>query len=168
MTDFDKAVAVVLRHEGGFYHDPVTGEIVNHGITQRFLKLIGIDADETYIRNLTEADAAVLYRKYFWEPYGVGRLDDQRLATKFLDILVNTDPTAVLRALWAALVVDGALKIGTTIGSVTAQAARRCHVDRVLELFQILLSDHYQQVVQANPRLAGKLQGWLARLHEAV
>ena len=37
MADFGPAIQPTLQHERGFFHDPVTGEIVNFGITLAFV-----------------------------------------------------------------------------------------------------------------------------------
>ncbi len=60
MADFQPAVTITLQHEGGFFHNTVTGEIVNHGVTLQFVQSSGYkpDADESFIQNLSVAEAS--------------------------------------------------------------------------------------------------------------
>jgi lysozyme family protein len=61
MTAFDKALALVLRHEGGLVDDPRDpGGLTNCGISQRAYP----DLD---IRNLKVADIALIYRTDYWD-----------------------------------------------------------------------------------------------------
>jgi lysozyme family protein len=82
MADFQPAVTITLQHEGGFFHNPVTGEIVNHGITLTFVQTSGCQphADEAFIQNLSIAAASAIYRTYFWNHNSMGSIADQNLA----------------------------------------------------------------------------------------
>ena len=94
MANFETAVQITLRNEGGFFHNRKTGEIVNRGVTLAFVRDCGhkADADEAYIRNLSEEEARTIYRKYFWERYHIGDINDQALANKVFDLTVNMGP----------------------------------------------------------------------------
>lgn len=87
------AFAELIGVEGGFVNDPVDrGGATKYGISLRFLKAEGAfdedgdgiaefdldmdgDIDGIDIRNLTIADAKVIYRKFFWD-----RVEAERLA----------------------------------------------------------------------------------------
>jgi lysozyme family protein len=88
MADFAPAVALTLQHEGGFFHNPVTGEVVNRGITLTFVHDSGYNpaADEAFIQNLTLDQTNDIYRKYFWDRYNIGAIADQNLANKVFDL----------------------------------------------------------------------------------
>ena len=60
MADFNQAVVLTLKHEGGFVDNPADpGGATNMGITQRDLP--GVD-----IRNLSTPLAMNYYREHFW------------------------------------------------------------------------------------------------------
>ncbi len=70
MTDnFERAIAFVLRHEGGYVNDPRDpGGETKFGISKRAYP--GFD-----IKNLTEEQAIEIYRKDYWDRAGCGVLD---------------------------------------------------------------------------------------------
>jgi lysozyme family protein len=162
MADFEPAVAITLQHEGGFYHNPVTGEIVNHGITLKFVESSGYkpDADESFIQNLSTAEAFAIYRTYFWNRCHIGSIADQSLANKVFDLTVNMGPAA-LNLLQSAVkcAVDGVL------GQISiAQINARDPVELLAE-YKELAAQRYKRIAAGNPELAGDLTGWLSRLN---
>ena len=162
MADFEPAVTITLQHEGGFYHNQATGEIVNHGITLKFVQTSGYqpDADEAFIQNLTTAEASAIYQTYFWSRYSLGSIDDQSLANKAFDLTVNMGPAA-LKLLQSAVncAADGVL------GPISiAQINARDPVELLAE-YKELAAQRYQQIAADNPQLAGDLTGWLSRLN---
>jgi lysozyme family protein len=162
MADFEPAVTITLQHEGGFFHNAVTGEIVNHGITLAFVRSSGYQpgADETFIQDLSAAEASTIYRTYFWDRYSMGSIGDQNLANKVFDLTVNMGPAA-LKLLQAAAqcAVDGVL------GPISI--ARINSLDPVVLLaeFKELAAQRYTRIAANNAQLAGDLTGWLARLN---
>ena len=161
MADFEPAVTITLQHEGGFYHNPVTGEIVNHGITLKFVQSSGYKpyADEAFIQDLSTAEASAIYQTYFWNANHIGFIDDQSLANKVFDLTVNMGPAA-LKLLQSAVncAADGVL------GPISiAQINARDPVE-LLAQYKELAAQRYTQIAAANPPLAGDLTGWLSRL----
>jgi lysozyme family protein len=86
MSDFNTAVALVLKHEKGYTSglegDP--GGETNFGISKRWHP----DVD---IKNLTSEGAADIYLKEYWKPYMEQEID-QRMANCALDCSVNQGP----------------------------------------------------------------------------
>ena len=68
VSDFDRAIARVLAHEGGYVHDPADpGGETRFGISRRWANSVGkIGLD---IRALTQAQAVTFYREYWWDEY---------------------------------------------------------------------------------------------------
>jgi len=162
MAQFQPAVTITLQNEGGFFHNLVTGEIVNHGITLMFVQNCGYkpDADEAFIQNLSTAEASSIYQTYFWSRYSLGSIDDQSLANKAFDLTVNMGPAA-LKLLQSAVncAADGVL------GPISiAQINARDPVELLAE-YKELAAQRYQQIAADNPQLAGDLTGWLSRLN---
>jgi len=193
-AQFDPAVTLTLEHEGGFGRNPKTGEVVNHGITLKLLRQLGIlkstgptlQSDVEFVQNLTVEDAKDIYYSEFWLKPNIGELESQDVANKVFDLQVNTDhgviflqeainqidlsnPDYFQRFIKVALTVDG------IVGPVTAAAAVCCVP--VTLLGHRAVSDiepgtgirgfaekYYRQVVIDNPEDADQLQGWLNRL----
>jgi lysozyme family protein len=173
MADFAPAVALTLQHEGGFFHNSVTGEVVNRGITLAFVRDCGYNptADEAFIQNLTLDQTSDIYRKYFWDRYNIGAIADQNLANKVFDLTVNMGPGGSAH--------DGAL---TLLQKAVNDCGGHCAVDgiigpqsiaqinaenpvQLLAAYRARAGERYREIATADPNVAGDLNGWLARLH---
>lgn len=93
MADFDLAVELVLKHEGGLVDNPQDpGGLTNFGISLRSYPQLGEDG----IRKLTADDAKAIYLRDFWKPWMMGA-PDQRLANVLLDSAVNQGMNTALQ-----------------------------------------------------------------------
>jgi len=163
-ADFNAAVAVVLKHEGGYLEDHTTGEISKFGLTAEFLRSIGLPHDRDAIRNLSREQAIQIYREHWWERYGFERLPDQRLATKLFDLAVNLGPQRAVRFLQQALVRCGAhLVVDGLLGERTIAAANEAPVECVLSHLRALAAEHYRSLAAKDPKYLPYLKGWLER-----
>jgi hypothetical protein len=162
--DFNAAVAVVLKHEGGYFEDQRTGEISKFGLTAEFLRSIGLPHDRDWIRNLTQEQAIEIYREHWWEKYGFARLRDQRLATKLFDLAVNLGPQRATRLLQQALNHCGAeLAVDGVLGERTIAAANQTAPECVLAQLRALAAEHYRALAAKDPKYLPYLKGWLER-----
>ncbi len=93
MTDhFPAAVGRTLVFEGGFVDNPADpGGATKHGISQRFLRLVGLTDD---VREMTTQRAVDIYREYFWDMYNCGLIEDGEIAGEYFDFLVLAGPRA--------------------------------------------------------------------------
>jgi lysozyme family protein len=171
MADFNSALPVILRHEGGLVDDPKDpGGITNFGISLRFLEEHNLDLNDDGevngqdIRGLTHDQAADVYRHYFWESNGYGRIPDQTLATKVFDVCVNAGPKRAhillqraVDALGATLATDGVLGPASWAAVLSADASA------LTQAMCDAQSAFYRSLVQEKPALSKFLQGWLKR-----
>jgi lysozyme family protein len=166
MSDFLKAWPVLKVHEGTRYSqygwDP--GGATKYGITLRTARALNCidfdldddgDVDSKDIELLTEHDAILFYRLW-WDRYEYGKITDQQVATKIMDMSINMGPRGyskntnevygahalvqkALNALGHNVVVDGFLgpKSISEINSCTPR-------DLVVELC-VLQMDHYRK-----------------------
>ena len=163
-ADFNAAVAVVLKHEGGYLEDHATGEISKFGLTAEFLRSIGLPHDRDAIRNLNREQAIQIYREHWWERYGFERLPDQRLATKLFDLAVNLGPQRAVRFLQQALVRCGAqLEVDGILGERTIAAVNQAPAECVLNQLRALAAEHYRTLTAKDPKYLPYLEGWLKR-----
>lgn len=67
--NFQKALAAVLRHEGGFVNHPADpGGMTNLGCTKAtWEQWVGRKVTEAEMRALTPSDVAPLYKKRYWD-----------------------------------------------------------------------------------------------------
>jgi hypothetical protein len=163
-ADFNAAVAVVLKHEGGYLEDHATGEILKFGLTAEFLRSIGLPHDRDAIRNLTREQAIQIYREHWWEKYGFDRLREQRVANKFFDLAVNLGPQRATRLLQQALNRCGAqLAVDGILGERTIAAANEAPAECVLGHLRTLAAEHYRSLAAKDPKYLPYLEGWLKR-----
>jgi lysozyme family protein len=167
VADFQPAVAITLQNEGGFFHNPITGEIVNHGITLAFVQSSGYkpDADADFIQHLSVAEATAIYQTYFWDRYHIGSIAGQSLADKVFDLTVNMGPAA-LQLLQAAInACGGQCAVDGVLGPISIGQINALDAAQLLAQFKDRAEQRYTLIAQNNPELAGDLAGWLARLN---
>lgn len=188
MSEFDVAIAVVFRHEGGYVNHPNDpGGATNYGVSLRYLESLGdfdhdgwldgdfdhdgdIDVDD--IRGMTEEQAVGFYYTHWWEKYRYGYIHDQDVATMLMDIAVNMGAKQAhkilqrsLRSLDLSLVDDGVL------GPKTLEALNGGHFESrwILAVYRAQLDGFYRMLVALKPESRSVfLAGWLNRVHEPL
>jgi lysozyme family protein len=181
MSNFDEAIKVVLKHEGGYVnnvHD--AGGATNFGVSLRFLAdhpEIGDfdhdgDVDVEDIKNMTVEDACAVYRSLWWDKFGYTNINDQTIATKVFDLSVNMGAkrahilmqTALNDAFGLNLTVDGILGPASihVINSCTdgdqEQALLTAYCDEAWAF--------YQRIIAKNPAQSVFARGWKARAYD--
>lgn len=100
MADFEQAVALVLKHEGGYVNDPTDpGGETNFGISKRSFPALDI-------RSITRDQAARIYRNEYWSEINGYQISDQSYANSLLDFAVNCGTVAARFAATKAQNVD--------------------------------------------------------------
>lgn len=173
MSDFNYAIGIILKHEGGLSdnpHDP--GGLTNWGITIPFLtdamcqKYFGHGAPATRedIRNMPRDLAIQIYREQIWDPNRYGEINENMVATKIFDCNVNmgekwgeTFAQQSANRLGQSLAVDG------QIGPKSIAAINACEPRAFLKEYCQQMKERYEGLVLHNPNLAVFLKGWLIR-----
>lgn len=133
--NFDRALALVLKHEGGFVDHPRDpGGATNLGVTIGTAKRLGIDVDGDGdtdvidIKLLRVSDAAKVYRSEFWNKI---RADELPAGVDYcvFDFAVNSGPKRAAMALQRAIGVadDG------VVGKFTLANLANKPVDQIIE-----------------------------------
>jgi len=121
-SNFARALANVLVHEGGFVNHPKDpGGATNKGITiATFRKWVKRDGTVNDLKNISAADVAKVYRKHYWDKV---RGDDLPSGVDYavFDYAVNSGPGRAAKALQSVVgaKLDGAIG-PETIGKATA------------------------------------------------
>ncbi|WP_323008536.1 glycoside hydrolase family 108 protein [Paracoccus sp. (in: a-proteobacteria)] len=121
-SNFDRCLAEVLRHEGGYVNDPHDpGGETNMGISKR-------SYPNENIKSMTRARAAEIYRRDYWNPV---RGDDLPAGMDLVafDAAVNSGVSRGAKWLQSALGVPADGKIGPA----TLAAARAAHPEAVID-----------------------------------
>ena len=163
-ADFDSALKVVLKWEGGLVDDPDDpGGVTNHGISIRFAGSIGLDIDgdgkttRADIVDLTEEDAREIYQREFWMRLRCGSMP-RELALCVFDCAVNQGTGAAARLLQRAACV----KVDGIVGPKTIQACWERDTYEILLDFMARRAKRY-----ADTRGVEKYgRGWYRRLFD--
>lgn len=112
MTNFERALQIVLGEEGGYSNDSRDpGGVTKYGIAQRSYP----DLD---IANLTKEDAAKIYERDYWHPVRAGELH-WPLCLYVFDCAVNQGVPTAIRLLQESMGV----RVDGKFGPVTMKAA---------------------------------------------
>lgn len=150
--NFNEAVDIVLKHEGGYVNDPAdAGGETNYGISKQAYPDINI-------RNLTKEQAKMLYKRDYWDACKCDQLPDYTRLFVF-DTAVNMGIGFAKKMLQVAV---GAVSDGV-IGPKTLAAARRCNQSScILNLIGLRWSRYHE--IAKRGKNAKFLKGWLNRL----
>ena len=156
---FEKAIEIVLEHEGGFVDHPNdAGGATNWGISSRWNP--GVD-----VANLTREDAIEIYWTTRWDDRGYDRLPE-RIGVKIFDLAVNMGERnaglilqRALRAVGIRVAIDGLIGL-ETIGA----AARACEV-ALLAAVRSEAAGEYRIRLVRDESQAPFAEGWLERAY---
>lgn len=162
-SHFDKALAVILKHEGGYVNHPRDpGGITNLGVTKKTWEgWTGAPASPLQMRNLTPAQVAPLYRKNYWDRLRCDEMPAGVALTVF-DFGVNAGPAraALLLQRIVGTAADG------KIGPATLNAVRQyCRLKSPAELIRAY-SESRRNYYRRLKTFATFGKGWLRRVDE--
>lgn len=125
-SNFDAALAAVLKHEGGFVNDPRDpGGATNKGVTQTTYDLWRIDhgLPKQSVKCITPAEICAVYKKRYWDAIRGDELPSG-LDYCLFDFAVNSGPKRAANYLQELVMVDIDGKIGrATLAAVAERPA---------------------------------------------
>lgn len=149
------AVEKVLQLEGGYVHDPADpGGETKYGISKRTYP----DVD---IEGLTREDAVEIYYRDWWEKYGYGKIQDDRIAEKVFDLAVNMGPRKAHGFLQVAVILSGGFNIHSdgVLGPKTVAAVNEHPNPKyLLAMLRLLAIKYYVSLKKLK-----FLSGWIIR-----
>ena len=151
---FEKAIKDVLKHEGGYVHDPHDrGGETNFGISKR-------SHPDVDIKNLTEEHAVGIYHEHYWIPSKAEKLPE-KLQNYFFDMCVNLGQRNGVKVLQKACNSKGPkmISVDGRIGPQTIKASNSLELER-LKSFRVL---YYANLVHSNPTQEKFWYGWFKR-----
>lgn len=152
---FKKAMAVVLKHEGGYVNNPLdTGGETKYGISKRAYPHLDI-------KNLTIDEAMAIYHGDYWKPVQGDLIVGNELAIQVFDMAVNAGIGAAAKILQTIVGVtaDG------VIGPVTLRAVDAYpSIDGLLWRYKFERARYYARIVSRNQSQAAFLMGWINRI----
>lgn len=172
---FQKITPFILQNEGGYINDPKdSGRATNKGIAwetwRKYAKEdLGIEPTLDNLKNITTAQAEVIYYKRYWEPSGFNNLKDLKLALIAYDWTITSDGAGkqiqnlLNDEFGQQLVIDG--KIGPktieAMNSITDSA-------KLTEKIAGVRKKYYADLVLKKPQTVKVLKGWLSRVDRCL
>ena len=160
MSDFEKAVKVVLSNESGKLNPDDNGRGPSKwGVTLETAREFWPACAPADIEAMDEQKAACFYRVAFWGLYRIGLIENQELATQVLDLAVNMGPIAIKLLQRSVGTEDDGI-----MGPHTAAAANE-NPGAAMSGLKWRAAQYYRDLASVNPAKYGKdLPGWLHRL----
>lgn len=164
MASFDIAIALVLRHEGGFADHPADkGSATNFGIsTPIYSKWLGRPATPLEVKNMTLNTAKIIYRAWYWNAIQGDTIKDQDVASAFMDMAVLRGVAAASKTMQKAL---GLAQDGI-IGPKSMAAINAVHPPILLLAFMRECTKALVNIAVMNPTQLVFVNNWVARAHE--
>lgn len=164
MANFDKAVAKVLLHEGGYVNDPLDrGGETNFGITKRtYESYVGREAYPDEMRNLSKGNAIQIYKDLYWDVMRADEITNYGIAFLLFDQSVNRGPRN------ATIQAQKALGIYPD-GAMTDALVERINNTPSSDFIPKFIDESrkaYERIVERNPTQEKFLSGWLKRLYK--
>lgn len=158
MAEFDEAFRFLLPHEGGLVDDPADpGGVTKYGISKTSYPNVDV-------ANLTEDDAAEIYKRDWWDKYHYDCLIDQRIANKVFDLAVNMGASQAHKILQLACGDAGnSTTVDGEFGPNTLAAANLCDPSTLLDFMRSRARSYYLNLVERRPSSAKFLNGWINR-----
>lgn len=168
-NNFDKALSLVLQHEGGFSINPFDNGnklpdgrqgCTNRGITQaNWEAFVGHMVTHNDMRALTQEQIARFYKTKYWN---LAKCDELPSGVDYVvfDFAINAGVGRAVKTLQQALGVsaDG------FIGSITLYELAKCNATVLIDKFSEKKIEFYQDLVARKPDQQIFLKGWLNRV----
>ena len=156
---FERAVMVVLRHEGGYVDDPLDrGGETNFGISSRS----NPDID---ISSLTRAQAVEIYWERYWRGLHYEELPPQ-VATKTFDLAVNMGRRKAVACLQRALRACGLrVRVDGILGPETWGAVWKTDGASLLPALRSEAAGEYRLIAARDSSQIRFVRGWLDRAY---
>lgn len=167
-----------MRHEGGYVNDPSDSVgATNKGIAWNtwtsFAKLdLGVEPTLKNLKNLTDEQAEIIYRKRYWEPKGFCQVTSDRIGLMVYDWSITSGGAGkqiqklLVNEFNQDITVDGAIGL-QTIGALNNVQNQELLLKRITEIRK----KYYTDLAIKNGQRTKNykfLQGWLNRVEDCL
>jgi lysozyme family protein len=164
-TNFDFALPITLRHEGGISDDPNDhGGLTNMGLVREdFVEYYGHAVTDEEIRACTADLARAIYKRLYWDALGLDLIESQDVALCLFDqgVLQGTGTvTHIAQRCAGCPLIDGVM------GPMTRAAVNAQPEKPFVTALLSACHDRFVGIVAKDPSQRRFLAGWLNRLHD--
>lgn len=160
MANLLPAFIKTLHQEGGYVNHPADrGGATKFGISTR-------SYPELDIKNLTVEEAIAIYRKDYWEPIWLDKIDEQAVAEEIFDTAVNMGTKRAIKIAQTALNYLGChLKVDGIMGHNTLGFINGySDTQALLKALNGVQFMNYLHLVEHHKDQAVFARGWLKRI----
>lgn len=168
MSNFQKALTLVLSHEGGYADNPADrGGPTNMGITLKTLQQSSPTATVEDLKALSPDGARAIYQREYWDALRLDCVSNDCLASVVLDLAVLRGVGATIHSLQFLLGMKSDGILGPETRALFFHAANN---DPRLLAFDLILHTQYclGLLVKKDPTQAAFIEGWLGRTQELL
>ncbi|WP_281237910.1 glycosyl hydrolase 108 family protein [Flavobacterium praedii] len=175
---FKKVAPIILRHEGGYVNHPSDkGGPTNKGITlktwEKYAKDdIGLEPTLDNLKNITDEQATIIYRKHYWEPKGFCKIKDETVSLMIYDWTITSGGAIkevqklLVNEFEQNITIDGGIGTNTinAINNVTDQ-------DKLLKKISKIRKQYYTDLTFTKGEKNSQdvfLGGWLNRVDDCL
>lgn len=166
MSNFNKAMKLLLTHEGGYVDNPEDkGGPTNRGVTQKDLsEHLGRPVSKEDVELMGINTVLDIYRKNYWDALKLDQVDSEKLSSVIFDLAVLKGIRTVVKELQDIL----AVKPDGLIGPDTLKAINFSNeINTSIKL--ILVSQNYfVNICTFNRNQIIFLNGWVNRTHSLI
>lgn len=169
MSDLDKALDYLLRHEGGWSnHAADRGGATMYGVTQATYNQWRRQKKRTQqqVRNITKGEARELYEEMYWNAAYCDKLPWPINYVTF-DAAVNSGPARGVKWTQAGLGVVADGKVGPNTIAVANRVVEEGDGAKLLRILDNRV-EFLARLVQRNPSQAAFLLGWWRRTQDVL
>lgn len=165
MADFNRAIPIILKHEGGFvWHEADPGGATNRGIIfslfKQYASALELEPTVEVLKTLTEDQAKFIYREHFWDKMRGDDFRSQAVADIVFDGFVNMGGRALrMLQLEIGVTVDG------IIGAGTLAIVNAADPELVFNGYKDARILYYNDLAERKPSMKVFLKGWLSRIN---
>lgn len=171
-SNFDKAMVLVMKHEGGFSNDKNDpGGITRYGISLRFLKQSHIDPngdgkeDSEDIIHLSRTQADQIYYKEWYLKYHYNQINDLSIMTDILDFSINAGASQCHKIVKRAIndIINEPIEVNGVLDKDTIEIINLIEPSILHSAINHQQELFYRSIVKRNPQLKVFLKGWILR-----
>ena len=169
MSNFNKTMVKVFRHEGGYVNDRQDpGGATNFGITHRTLAKWRKEKITPFqVKAMKKEEAKDIYRFHYWNRMRLDDIEDDDVAGAIMDMGVNSGTKQGIKILQRALndVSQGrkTLKVDGIIGLNTIRATNSAPSNLLLAAFFLERARFYVGICKRRPASRKFLYAWMRR-----
>ncbi|WP_155823878.1 glycoside hydrolase family 108 protein [Legionella shakespearei] len=169
-SNFELLQNNIFKHEGKFVDNKNDlGGPTNKGITLNTFKRyaqsdLGIKPTLENLKNITEEQATIIYKKRFWDPLKADDIKSLSIAYTLYDFHVNAPAHAVKKMQESVNDLGGDLIVDNIMGSKTIKSINSIEPQKLFELYQQKRIQHYINRVHEKPSQKEFLNGWIERV----